>query len=118
MPRENSQGWLKFAAMGNRLESSLSDGTFLGALYPGSKPRRRFGWIWSKLPGAEGLQSLDPFRCDADRVVQSRASPADETRSSVFAQMECALDGGQFSSGVFDRLLGVAILVLRGAQIA
>ena len=32
--------------------------------------------------------------------------------------MECALDGGQFSSGVFDRLLGVAILVLRGAQIA
>ena len=32
--------------------------------------------------------------------------------------LECALDGGQFSSGVFDRLLGVAILVLRGAQIA
>ena len=32
--------------------------------------------------------------------------------------MECDLDGGQFSGGGFDRLLGVVILVLRGAEIA
>ena len=38
--------------------------------------------------------------------------------TSLLHDLECALDGGQFSSGVFDRLLGVAILVLRGAQIA
>src|SRR5215831_8674333 len=32
--------------------------------------------------------------------------------------LECALDSGQFQASGFDRLLGVAILVLRGAQIA
>jgi hypothetical protein len=37
-------------------------------------------------------------------------------RTLVDGSMECALDSGQFHG--FDRLLGVAILVLRGAQIA
>src|SRR5215472_10540279 len=37
-------------------------------------------------------------------------------REAAFFGLECAPDGGQFSGGVFDRLPGVAILVLRTAS--
>src|SRR5262249_41752612 len=85
---------------------------------------RAMAWLGEELPEQE-QDGRTPFapRCRKD-VVEERlfAHRRDLlTRLDLVfmdTTMECALDSGQFQASGFDRLLGVAILVLRGAQIA
>src|SRR5262249_26408118 len=82
---------------GSKLSTSSFGMIIWGSINPAQYMSFHTGWV--KL-GHSAMSAQCPVCPKADTAV------------------ECALDSGQFQASGFDRLLGVAILVLRGAQIA